>query len=159
SHTVYQDALRVAFAAAQAVCERYRARLMKYPNVIDVRPGYKFKNGWITSIPSVVVTVLRKDPAEALGDNVLPAELDGVPVDVAPATPQQQLQHMAGTKKGGTRGPTAVSTPPPGVPDLEPFLEPGDPPPGVSDEASVRGAGGGREYQEPTKLKLSSVTG
>src|SRR5262249_37164380 len=62
-------------------------------------------------------------------------------------------------KKGGTRGPAAAATPPPGVPDLEPFLEPGDPMPGVSEEASVRGVGGGREYKEPTKLKLSAVTG
>jgi len=93
-----RDALNVAFAAARSVSDRHRARLMKYPNVIDVRAGYKFRDGWITSIPAVVVTVLQKHP-EAHGDDALPAELDGVPVDVTPATPQQQLRSMAMNKK------------------------------------------------------------
>ena len=154
----YQDALRVAFAAAQSACDRNRARLLKYPNVVDVRPGYKFQDGWITSIPAVVVTVLRKDDANALGDKALPSDLDGVPIDVAPATPLQQLQYMTAKKKGATRGP-AVSTTPPGVPDLEPFLEPGDPMPTVSDDTGVRGADGGRGYKEPPNLKLAPVSG
>jgi hypothetical protein len=171
NETDYQDALRVALAAARTVCDRHRARLLKLPNVIDVSPGYKFQDGWITSTPAVVVTVLRKDPAEALGANALPGELDGVPVDVAPATPQQQLQFLAA--KGGTRGTRGANgangargsngatlrTALPGIPDLEPFLEPGDPPPVVSSEATVRGVGDGRGYQEPAGLKLSAVTG
>ena len=131
---------------------------MRYPNVVDVRPGYKFQDGWITSIPAVVVTVLRKDPAAALGDKALPEVVDGVPVDVAPATPLQQLQYLASKKKGGTRGP-AVTVTPPGVPDLEPFLEPGDPAPTVSDDTGVRGADTGRGYKEPANLKLAPVSG
>ena len=56
---VYQAALQVAFGAARSAAERHRAELTADPNVIDVRPGYKFQGGWITDTPAVVVTVDR----------------------------------------------------------------------------------------------------
>jgi hypothetical protein len=150
-----QEALRVAFNAAQSVVDRRRQELLKYPNVIDVRPGYKFTSGWITQTPSIVVTVLRKDPPAALGEKgLLPSTIDGVPVDVAPATPAEQLRYLGSRKKGGTRGSAAA-----GIPDPEPYLEP-VPRPEELVEATTRGpAGGGRKYKEPSDLKLSSVTG
>jgi hypothetical protein len=147
----YREALRVAFAAARSVADRYRAELLQFPNVIDVRPGYKFRDGWVTDTPSVVATVLRKEPPEALGNKVLPAEIDGVPTDVAPATPAEQLRHQAA--RGGTRAAL-----PPEV-EAEPLLEPGDDPNAVAD-ATTRAAGsGGREYREPPHLKLTAVGG
>jgi hypothetical protein len=140
-----RDALRVAFSAARAVAARHRNKLLRFPNVIDVGTGYKFTGGWITSTPALVVTVLRKDPPEALdAASMLPAELDGVPVDVAAATPAEQLRHLAGTR-------SVTAAPPP-----EPFLQPG----GVSgDDEGLRAAGGGRGYKEPADLKLSAVRG
>jgi hypothetical protein len=153
----HREALRVAFAAARSAADRNRTKLMKFPNVIDVGVGYKFTKGWITSTPAVVVTVLRKDSPSAL-DQVLPPEVDGIPLDVAPATPLQQLQYLAAKKKNGTRGLTRGAAPP-GVPDLEPYLEPGDPLPTVSGEEGARGAGGGRDYREPPDLKLQAVSG
>src|SRR5262249_911850 len=149
----YREALVVAFAAAQSAADRHRTELMKDPGVVDVSAGYKFQGGWITDTPAVVVTVLRKDPPETLGERALPATLDGVPVDVAPATPLQQLRPLAARQ--GVRA--AVTQPPPGVPDLEPFLKPGDPEPAVSEDVAARGTDGGRGYKEPPNLQLSAV--
>jgi len=59
--------------------------------VIDVRSGYKVTGGWISRVPAVVITVQRKlarPPAE------LPQQIEGVPVDVAPATPTEQLRAL-----------------------------------------------------------------
>jgi hypothetical protein len=147
----YREALRVAFSAAQSVVDRHRDELMKNPNVVDVAVGYKFTDGWITSTPAVVVTVLRKDPEGAL-DKILPKDIDGVPVDVAPATPLQQGHHLARTSA------RAAAPMPSGVPDLEPFLKPGDPMPEVSPDIRTRGTDGGRNYKEPPNLKLAPVT-
>lgn len=150
-----QQALRVAFSAAQSTANRHRAALLKVPNVIDVRPGYKFTGGWITHTPAIVVTVLRKDPPASLREkDLLPTDLDGVPVDVAPATPAEQLRYLGSRKKGGTRGAAAV-----GIPDPEPYLEP-VPRTEEHAEATARGTGdGGRRYKEPRELKLAPVTG
>ncbi len=49
--------------------------------VLSVRPGYALRDGWITEERAVVVTV--RDGGHA----TLPAELDGVPVDVRRASP------------------------------------------------------------------------
>lgn len=151
SSDAYQEALRVAFSAVRSAADRHRAELLQFPNVIDVQPGYKFTEGWPTDTPAIVVTVLRKDPPEALKANeILPGELDGVPVDVAPATPAAQANHLAA--RGGTRGPAVPAF------EEEPLLTPGD----VPGEEGTRGpAAGGRGYVEPDpdKLKLSAVNG
>ena len=81
----YQALLQIAFNAARSVADRYRAQITADPNVIDVRAGYKFQGGWITDLPAVVVTVLRKGDPRSLGSEPLPTELDGIPVDVAAA--------------------------------------------------------------------------
>jgi hypothetical protein len=157
----YNEALRIAFSASRSVADRYRTKLMKDPNVIDVQAGYKFKDGWLTDTPSVVVTVLRKDPPEAVGDRMIPPELDGIPTDVAPATPAEQLRFLTQKKGGaraGTRGATRGVTPLPPQAQEEPLLAPGDVP-GLVDE-STRGVGEGhREYKEPKDLKLAPVSG
>ena len=97
SADAYRAALRVAVGAARSAADRHRDRLAADPNVVDVRPGFKFTDGWITDTPAVVVTVLRKGDPAALGSRPLEPELDGVPVDVAPATPAQQLRHFPPT--------------------------------------------------------------
>lgn len=153
---VYQDALRVALAAARSAAERNRAALSTDPNVIDIRAGFKFKDGWITNVPAVVVTVLRKDPPETLGDRLLPAEVDGIPVDVAPATPAEQLRHLARVAPAGTRGGVRAGQLT-ALPDEDELLEPGETP-GVADVTRGPGAGG-RQYRGPDDLKLTAAAG
>ncbi|RKR74580.1 phospholipase D-like domain-containing protein [Frondihabitans australicus] len=55
------------------------------PGVLSVRPGYLFRDGWITDERAIVVTV--SDPAPSL-----PTSLEGVPVDVRVASPRKALQ-------------------------------------------------------------------
>lgn len=152
--SVYQSVLAVAFSAARSVADRHRKKLMKDRNVIDVRAGFKFKDGWITDTPAVVVTVLQKgDPGE-LGSQAISPVLDGVPVDVAPATPGEQLRHVARSAPPDTRGTM------PGFPEETEYLEPGEIP---SVEEATRGGAsrgaGSRQYQEPKDLPLSAVGG
>ncbi len=73
-----------------AVIDQNMAALDK-PGVLSVRPGYKVRNGWLTSTPSVVVTVRHKQ-AQLPADELLPAEVGGVPVDVRQASPAKALE-------------------------------------------------------------------
>ncbi len=61
------------------------------PGVLSVRPGYKVRNDWLTSTPSIVVTVRHKTARPAEGE-LLPAEVGGVPVDVRQASPAKALE-------------------------------------------------------------------
>jgi hypothetical protein len=61
------------------------------PGVLSVRPGYKVRNDWLTSTPSIVVTVRHKTAHPAEGE-LLPAEVSGVPVDVRQASPAKALE-------------------------------------------------------------------
>jgi hypothetical protein len=72
------------------VVARHRAELLALPGVIGVRRGLKVTNGWFSTAPAIVVTVLRKDSAAAQ----LPKQIEGVLVDVTPATPREQLLSM-----------------------------------------------------------------
>jgi len=84
-----QDA---AFATIRDVIARRSPELLGLPGVLAVRPGYRFRNDWITNEPCIVVLVLRKIADADLPDSSrLPERLDGVPVDVAPAGPVEQL--------------------------------------------------------------------
>jgi hypothetical protein len=73
-----------------AVIDQNMAALDK-PGVLSVRPGYKVTNDWLTSTRAIVVTVRHKvaHPAE---DELLPSEVDGVPVDVRQASPAKALE-------------------------------------------------------------------
>jgi phosphatidylserine/phosphatidylglycerophosphate/cardiolipin synthase-like enzyme len=124
---------------------------MADPNVVDVRPGYKFQAGWITDTPAVVVTVLQKGDPQALGSQPIPTELDGVPTDVAAATPAEQLRHLAGGAEA-TRG-AASALPPP-----EDLLAPGETPAVAAADRGARGADN-HQYQPPPDLKLTAVGG
>jgi hypothetical protein len=71
---------------------RARGReLRSLPGVVDVRPGIRFRHGWPTGEPAVVVVVEQKRD-DVPADQRLPAEIDGVPLDVAAATPLQLLR-------------------------------------------------------------------
>ncbi len=52
-------------------------------NIVGVSDGFRTKNGVLTSEPCVVVYVARKIPKDELDpEDVLPYEMDGVPIDV-----------------------------------------------------------------------------
>lgn len=62
---------------------RHEPALMRYPNVVGVSEGGRMRGGRPTGESSLVVYVERKIPRDQLGeDEVLPSQVDGVPVDV-----------------------------------------------------------------------------
>ena len=68
---------------ASAVKRLYQAELMAKAHVVGVGVGYKQQDGLRTDTIAVVVMVTQKLPPELLApEDVLPEELDGVPVDV-----------------------------------------------------------------------------
>jgi hypothetical protein len=80
--------------------------------VLAIRPGYKFEDGWVTDQPAIVLSVdpeVLADPAKVAN---LPTSADGVPIDVTPATPVEQLRGLQGA--GGER---AAGGPPIKVPE------------------------------------------
>jgi hypothetical protein len=80
-------------AAVDRVIRRNLARLKK-PGVLTVRPGYQFRDGRITGLAAIVVTVMRKR-RRVPASQQLPAEIDGIPVDVRPSTAMQRLRAKA----------------------------------------------------------------
>jgi hypothetical protein len=87
---------RLARAQVEQALERHRGLLLGLPGVLSVRRGYKVTDGWISTTPAIVVTVRKKELAPALS---IPSQLDGVLVDVAPATPREQLLALPASEK------------------------------------------------------------
>ena len=73
-----------------AVIEKNIAAFDK-PGVLSVRPGFKVTNDWLTNTRAIVVTVRHKVAHPPEGE-MLPAEVDGVPVDVRQASPEKALE-------------------------------------------------------------------
>jgi hypothetical protein len=143
----FETVQRIAISAVKSAVERNREWLMKLANVLDVRTGFKFRGGWITDEPAIVVTVQRKVPKKQLdAKDVIPEIIDGLPVDVAPADPSQQLR--ASLPQTEARGVVAA------LPEEEPLILPG-----VEPEEGERGVarGGAHGYQKPAKLQLKPV--
>src|SRR3954453_1142080 len=79
-------------AEVAALAESHREELMRYPGAVSVRAGYRFRDGWITDEPAVVVSVMKKNDRGALPvGSALPQKIGPYAVDVAPATPLEQL--------------------------------------------------------------------
>ena len=76
------DQLKHVMAVIEA-----RAGELKKPGVVSIRPGYKLRNGWPTKEPAAVVIV-----SQGAGPVTLPAEIDGIPVDVRTATNIEELR-------------------------------------------------------------------
>ena len=151
-HLSYFDqlpAVKVAFAGVRSAITRHGQKLLAMPNVIEIRPGFKFTGGWITDQPAIVVTVLRKmSPAELKPKECIPAEIDGIPTDIAPAPPAEQLQHLAHRTRGASAAPPVREFYLPGVAHAE--------------VPTMRGAGRGvgannKNYRKPPKLQLKEV--
>ena len=67
----------------RAVKSAYEADLMRKANVVGVGIGFKQTGGESTGEPAIVVSVTNKVLSSQLAPgDVIPRELDGVPVDV-----------------------------------------------------------------------------
>jgi hypothetical protein len=70
-------------ARVRSVKEAYEQDLMRKANVVGVGVGLRQCGGRFTSMPAVVVSVTHKVPSATLDpQDVIPSELEGVPVDV-----------------------------------------------------------------------------
>jgi hypothetical protein len=68
---------------AAAVRERHEADLLSKANVVGVGTGLRRKAGQATGDVAVVVMVDKKVPRDQLApEDVVPAQIEGVPVDV-----------------------------------------------------------------------------
>ena len=68
---------------ARAVKQAYASQLMAKANVVGVGVGFCQRHGQRTDQVGLVVMVNRKLPAAQLApEDVIPHEIDGVPVDV-----------------------------------------------------------------------------
>ena len=74
---------QISIEAIRAVKQTYESQLMRLANVVGVGIGFRTCQGVRTDDPALVVLVSRKLPPELLSPQErIPAELDGVPVDV-----------------------------------------------------------------------------
>jgi V8-like Glu-specific endopeptidase len=84
-------------AGFETALQKAQDSLLTNPNVLRVRAGYRFKNGWITDERVVVVEVKEKvsygDLLKA-GESPLPREILGVGVDVRTAPLPVQLEEL-----------------------------------------------------------------
>ncbi|MEA3340194.1 MAG: hypothetical protein U9R15_09525 [Chloroflexota bacterium] len=61
----------------------HEADLMRKANVVGVGIGLRQRDGELTGEPTIVVSVIHKMPLSQLApDDVIPRELEGMPVDV-----------------------------------------------------------------------------
>lgn len=68
---------------ARAVKAKYETELLAYPGVTGVGVGWRHKAGSFTEEVSIVVMVRKKRaPGDLNPRDILPTELDGIPVDV-----------------------------------------------------------------------------
>ncbi len=62
---------------------RYEKKLMKLANVTGVGVGFKHKEGQSTDEVALIVNVTHKKPLTDLSkQDIIPSELEGVPIDV-----------------------------------------------------------------------------
>lgn len=83
----------------ESVLAAARRELGKRDDVLGVRLGYRFRNGWITKERALVVTVRQRlSPAELRERHVmeLPETYRGLPIDVANPTLAQLLRETHG---------------------------------------------------------------
>jgi hypothetical protein len=81
----------------EAALESAKARFASLPDVLNVRDGYRFKNGWITDERVIVIEVKEKlafSELEKTGKAPLPREILGVGVDVRTAPLPDQLEAL-----------------------------------------------------------------
>jgi hypothetical protein len=73
-------------ADVEAIRSRHEQELLRFPHVVGVATGMRTREGRPTGEPAILVFVDRKVARSELArEDVLPRELDGVPVDVVEA--------------------------------------------------------------------------
>ena len=73
----------LSFQEIKAVKRANERMLLSKPNVVGVGIGYRIAHGQQTDTVAIVVMVSRKLPANQLKpDELIPATIEGVPVDV-----------------------------------------------------------------------------
>jgi hypothetical protein len=76
-------AMQQAMEKARVVKQAHEAELLGMPNVVGVGVGLRQQGGMTQNIVSLVVLVRQKKPSTQLApEQMIPAELEGVPVDV-----------------------------------------------------------------------------
>ncbi|MGD1992293.1 MAG: hypothetical protein PVI59_03785 [Anaerolineae bacterium] len=76
-------------ARVRSVKAAHEKQLMRKANVVGVGVGLRHCGGRLTDEPVVVVSVTHKVPRAALNpEDIIPSELEGVPVDV------QEIGHV-----------------------------------------------------------------
>jgi S1-C subfamily serine protease len=106
----FEDALQIA-----------RQTLANNPDIIEIRPGYRFKRGWITDERVIVVEMREKLSMTELhnaGKPPIPPQISGIGVDVRTAALSAQLENIgiirtleAEARPGGYREPPDLSLP------------------------------------------------
>ena len=77
------DSSRVEYESVKLVKEAYERDLLTRQNVVGCGVGYKLVDGKRTDTLAIVVMVREKMPEGLLElDEIIPREIDGVPVDV-----------------------------------------------------------------------------
>jgi hypothetical protein len=72
-----------AIERIRAIKSRYEKDLLKRANVVGVGIGFKYKDGQPTNEIALVINVSDKKPvAELAAQDIVPAEIEGIPVDV-----------------------------------------------------------------------------
>ncbi len=72
-----------AILRAIEVKARYEASLMKKANVVGVGVGFRQRGGELTYEVALVVSVTRKlPPAQLSPQDIIPDQIEGVPIDV-----------------------------------------------------------------------------
>ena len=82
----------------------YEDDLMRKANVVGVGIGYRTRGGVVTDEPCIVASVTRKVPPSGLSaQDVIPNQLDGVPVDVQEVGRLEALDVGPGEARGSHR--------------------------------------------------------
>jgi hypothetical protein len=72
-----------AIQQAMAVKARHESQLMQKANVVGVGIGFRERSGRLTDEVALVVNVTRKLSSDQLApEDLIPREIEGVPVDV-----------------------------------------------------------------------------
>ncbi len=72
-----------AIQRVMTVKARHEARLMQKANVVGVGVGFRERGGVLTDEVALVVNVIQKLPNDHLApEDLIPSEIEGVPVDV-----------------------------------------------------------------------------
>ncbi|HSE18967.1 MAG TPA: phospholipase D-like domain-containing protein [Pyrinomonadaceae bacterium] len=83
---------RRGFEDVVAAIRLHGQELLAIPGVLFVRPGFRFRDGKLTTEPAVVVSVANKQEVSSIATrDLVPQKLGRAIVDVVPANPKEQL--------------------------------------------------------------------